>query len=167
MNTKKEFGFTADAIRACLQIVGNDKERAIDYLLSRSEDVAAKNVGDVVEHVLVGQETVPPPFAAPSPPPFAPPSPPPSSSSSSSAPPMFFIPEAPPQPPIEPFKLQEGFIPPPAPPPPPPMAVAADGTVAPQVANEFLDKIAQTASVRGSSNVFHPMVCVFVCVCVC
>ena len=93
------------------------------------------------------------PVAPPPPPPFAAPTPPPVFSG---------IPPAPPQPPIEPFRLQEGFIPPPAPPPPPPM-VLGDVEGAASVAgagsepvNEFSDKIAQTASVRGSSTSFYP-----------
>ena len=78
--------------------------------------------------------TRPPPPAPPVPvaPAFAPPPPPP---------------PPPPQPPIEPFKLQEGIIPPPAPPPPDTLEV--DSGIS------FTDKIAQTASIRGTSA-FYP-----------
>lgn len=77
----------------------------------------------------------------------------------------FRPPSPPPQPPIEPFKLTEGSIPPEAPPPPEPLHFEGGGIpIAPAeglptgtttTTTGFSEKIAQTASVRGTSN-YHP-----------
>ncbi len=149
-----EFGFAEALVRKSVDMCGLDKEHALDWLLN--------NASAADEPAPVAAVPLAPPSRVSPPPPLV----------AESSPLVYLsgIPEAPPQPPVEPFKLQEGFIPPPPPPPPEPMMMAPDGSFnfpAPPAApaassaaagtgNEFLDKIAQTASVRGSSNSFHP-----------